>query len=487
MNHRVIPVLLIGFPSTPAFAQEAATAPPAQVAPRLTPCEVRGLSGDVRCGSVRVPEDRTKPEGRQIDIAVVVARATGADRAPDPFVLLAGGPGQAGTDMGPFATEAFSPVREQRDLVLIDARGTGRSNGLRCALMRRPEDLGAGTLYPVESVRFCRDSLSRISDLRQYTTASIADDLEAVRVAFGWPALNLYGTSYGSRLALAFLRRHESSVRSIVLKAVAPPTMIAPMDYAQDAEHAFALLERDCRVGAACARAYPSPRADLDTVLARARRGGTVALVPRAGGGADTVRVDRDAIAGALVGAMQSARTRAQIPALLHQAAGGQSAPLLALVIQYRKSIDAALYVGMHLSVSCGEDGRRLDLDRAHQDDGPTFLGGSRVRTLVEACAIWPRGPTTPRTFDPVRSGAPVLLVSGDLDPNTPPRHADEALKTLRNGRHIVLRGVAHGWTNVAGCGSGFVAAFVERASSAELDTTCADTSSAPPFLLPPP
>src|SRR4026208_198205 len=187
--------------------------------PPLAPCTVRGLSGEVLCGSVRVPEDPVKPAGRQIDIAVVIARAIGPGREPDPFVLLAGGPGQAGTEMGPFASEAFGAVRQQRDLVLIDARGTGRSNPLRCALLRRPEDFAAWTLYPPESVRRCRDTL-----------ACIAGALKA----FGWPQLNLYGTSYGTRLALEFLRRHESSVRSVVLKAVAPPSLIAPLNYAPD-------------------------------------------------------------------------------------------------------------------------------------------------------------------------------------------------------------------------------------------------------------
>lgn len=450
--------------------------------PPLTPCTVRGLSGEVLCGSVRVPEDPAKPAGRQIDIAVVIARAIGPGREPDPFVLLAGGPGQAGTEMGPFASEAFGAVRQQRDLVLLDARGTGRSNPLRCALLRRPEDFAAWTLYPPESVRRCRDSLAVIADLRQYTTANIADDLEAVRKAFGWPQLNLYGTSYGTRLALVFLRRHESSVRSVVLKAVAPPSLIAPMNYAQDAERAFGLLERDCRADPACFGAFPSLRADLDSVLARAGRGALRAAVPRGTGGTDTVPMHRDAIAGTLMGALQSARNRIQIPAALRAAAAGNPAPLLAMVLQYRSGIDAGLYIGMHLSVSCAEDARRLELPKAREDDGRTFLGSSRVRMLAEACADWPVGAPSREAFDPVRSRVPVLLVSGELDPNTPPRHAEAALRTLTNGRHVLLRGVAHGWTNVAACGSAFVAQFVTAASARGLDVACGETSSAPAF-----
>jgi pimeloyl-ACP methyl ester carboxylesterase len=453
--------------------------------PSLSPCQIRGLSGDVRCGTVLVPEDRAEPGRRQIPIAVVVARATSPDRVGDPFVLLAGGPGQAGTEMGPFATVAFSAVRRRRDLVLIDARGTGGSNPLRCALMRRPEDLGGGTLYPAESVRLCRDSLSSRADLRQYTTENIADDLEAVRLAFGWPALNLYGTSFGSRLALTYLRRHERSVRTMVLKAVAPPTVAFPMTYAADAEVAFRLLERDCSAEAPCTRAFPSVRADLDTVLARADRGDIRAEQPRPGGGVDSVSISRDAIAGTILGALQSVQDRSGIPAVLRQAASGRTGPLAAFVIRSRVAVDGILFSGMHLSVICSGDARRLDVARARStDDGKTFLGSARVRMVAEACSEWPVASPPPAVDRPVMSRVPVLLVSGELDPNLPPAMGDEALRTLPNGRHVVLRGVSHAWSNVERCGSDFVADFVARASIANLDVACATEPRAPAFVV---
>jgi pimeloyl-ACP methyl ester carboxylesterase len=455
-----------------------------QSTPPLAPCAVRGLTGDVRCGSVRVAEDPHKPGGPQIDLRVVVARATGADRAPDPLVLLAGGPGQAGTDMGEFATEAFSRVRVSRDIVLVDARGTGGSGALRCALMRRPADLVGSTIYPAASVRVCHDSLARTADLTRYTTADIADDLEVVRKALGYSRLNVYGTSYGTRLALTYLRRHPASVRTLVLKAVAPPTMVAPMNYAADAERAFGLLERDCKADSACARAFPSPRADLDTVLARAARGEIRAPVPNGAGGSDTLAVGRDAIAGSLMTLMQSVSQRALIPKALHDAAAGDTRALATVVIQTRRAVDAAIASGMHLSVSCADDGGRLDTAAAVRADAGTFLGPSRVRMLADACGAWPM-PHSAAAGAAVRATAPVLLVSGELDPNTPPRHAEEALRTLPNGRHVVLAGVAHGWSNVAECGAAFVADFIARASTAGLDLGCATVSSAPKFVVP--
>ena len=456
----------------------------AQSAVRLEPCSVRGLSGDVGCGIVRVPEDRAKSSGRQIDVRVVVARATGAQRvSTDAFVLLAGGPGQAGTEMGEFATQAFGKVREHRDIVLVDARGTGASNSLRCALMRRPSDFVGSTLYPPASLELCRDSLSRVADLTRYTTADIADDLDVVRQSLGYRQLNLYGTSYGSRLAFVYLRRHPSSVRAMVLKAVAPTTLIAPMNYAEDAERAFGLLVRDCRTDTTCVNAFPSPRADLDTVLARAARGAIKAAVPNRTGGIDTLVMSRDAIAGSMLTLMQSASQRAQLPGLLHQAAAGDANGLASIVLLVRRTLDAALSSGMHLSVSCSDDGGRLDLAAAERQDASTFLGASRVRMLADACREWRMPPADPQAGASVRSNAPVLLVSGELDPNTPPRHANLALRTLPNARHVVLAGVSHGWSGVETCGAQFVADFIARASVKDLDVSCATTSSAPPFV----
>lgn len=360
------------------------------------------------------------------------------------------------------------------------APATPTASPVRCYVMHRTSR--GRTLFPTAAVIHCRDSLSATADLSQYTTANIADDLEDVRRTLGWPALNLYGTSYGSRLAFVFLRRHPTSVRSVVLKAVAPPTLIAPMNYAIDAERALGLLIHDCAADAGCASAFPNPRADLDAVLSHAASG-RLQLVDQPNQ-STALPVSREILASLLMSTLQSTGSRAQLPLILRQAALGDTRQLAALVTQGRRALDRELFYGMHLSVVCGEDGRMMDMTAAQRDDGGTFLGSARVRMVIDACANWIVPPATPGAFDAVRADAPILLVSGELDPNTPPRHAEEALRTLPNGRHVVLRGVAHGWSNVAACGAAFVAEFVARASARELDLRCAEQSSAPPFVV---
>lgn len=382
--------------------------------------------------------------------------------------------------MGAFASEAFSKVREHRDLVLIDYRGTGGSAPLHCKLFRTSTQLGGPTLYPRESIRHCADSLSRHADLTQYTTSRIVEDLEHVKRRMRWPAVNLYGTSYGSRVAFEWMRRYPSSVRAAIVKAVAPPELAAPMNYARDGESAFGQLQADCRAQETCQSAFPAIRLDADSVLAHAGRG----LVRGVSSSGDTVTVQPEAIAGAIFAALQSASERAAVPALLASAVRGASLPLANAVIRVREQIDRVVAVGMHVSVMCSEVAR-LNVEEAEREARNTLFGATRVRNTVEACRAWPAFDAPARAWQRTPLAQPVLLVSGANDPNLPPIHAERMLSRLPRGRHVVLAGVAHGWWNVAECGAAFAAQFIARASARDLDVSCAARSSAPPLVVP--
>ncbi|MEW5917189.1 MAG: alpha/beta fold hydrolase [Gemmatimonadota bacterium] len=453
---------------------------------QLTACEVPGLTGDVRCGTVEVYENRAAQSGRRIALSVIVARATGPDRAPDPFFLFAGGPGQAPSGMIPFANDAFSLVRQRRDLVFADFRGTGRSAPLMCRLHRTPQDF-FGDFYPAAGVQFCRDSLGAHADLRQYTTNNIADDIDDVRAALGYDRIDIYGTSYGTRVAFVYMRRHPERVRAVVMKAIAPPDAHMPMGYARDAQRALELLVRDCSRDADCARLYPNFATEFDAVIAKARAGKLRAAWPNQFASAratlgDSVTIPADALTSTIMGFMQSVDTRAQLPLAIHRAAQGDASMLAQSIAQYRSLLSTGISMGMHLSVMCSEDTRWLDPAVAARDNATTFLGDARVRSQLGACRAWPRGDVRDDYDDPVRSAAPVLLVSGELDPNTPQRWGEQALKTLPNGRHVVLPLVGHNFSSVQTCGAQFVAAFIERANAREIDTSCAAGIRLPPF-----
>jgi len=454
---------------------------------QLTPCNIAGLSGDVRCGSVEVFENRPARSGRKIQLSVSVTRAIDADRASDPLFLFAGGPGQAASGMGDFANTAFSLVRKKRDLVFVDVRGTGKSAPLNCRFYRTASDF-FGAFYPEASVRFCGDSLGARADLRQYTTPIIADDIDDVRAALGYDRINIYGTSYGSRLAFVYLRQHPERVRAVVMKAIVPTNAHMPMGYAQDAEHALKLLARDCAADAECATRYQDFESEFRTVVERAKQGKLRAAWPAQPVIAgiqlgDSVTLGADALTATIMGFMQSVGSRASLPRAVHRAFLGDASELMQAILFYRTSLDGGqIAIGMHLSVMCSEDTRWLDARKAAHENSTTFLGDARVRAQIAACRNWPQGDPG-RDYDkPVRSNARVLLVSGELDPNTPARWGEEALRTLPNARHVILPLVAHSFSSVATCGAQFVADFIERASTRDLDLSCLSQIRLPPF-----
>ncbi len=245
--------------------------------PRLTleSCTIPGVEGEVRCGVHHVFENRQARTGRTIPLFIAVLPALEMPAAPDPLFVLAGGPGQAATSLAGFANTAFSGVRRNHDIVLVDLAGTGRSASLQCPMYRSARDL-VGDFYPSARVRACRDSLATHANLRRYTTSVLMDDLDEVRAALGYDRINIYGTSYGTRAALVYVRQHGDRVRAIVLKAVAPPTMRGTMHYARDTERSLEQLFQACAADSACSAAFPQLERGFREVLARADSGDLV-------------------------------------------------------------------------------------------------------------------------------------------------------------------------------------------------------------------
>ena len=197
----------------------------------LADCRLPKLPVAAQCGTFEVPENRDRPDGRKITLAIAVLPANTLNPRADPLFILAGGPGQAASYLGPFAA-SLTGVRKDRDIVLVDQRGTGRSSPLTCAAFK-PDDSpeAALELDPVPKAAACAKELAAQGvDAAQYTTAAWVADLDAARAALGYERINLWGGSYGTRAALEYLRRHPSRVRSVVLDGVATPAMKVSLD-----------------------------------------------------------------------------------------------------------------------------------------------------------------------------------------------------------------------------------------------------------------
>ena len=433
------------------------------MAAALEPCHLPHFPERVECGTLQVPEDRAKPAGRSITIHFARLKASAKPAAPDPLLVLAGGPGQAAMDYGPLLASAFREARKRRDILLVDQRGTGRSTPLRCPM---PEEaIAQGDTAAVQtSLRACLVGLE--ADPRHFHTEAALADFEDLRRALGYRQFSLWGGSYGTRTALLYARRYPGSVRGMVLDSVAPPNARILLS----SRHAQAALERllaDCAADGGCARAFPNLARELDAVLA------LPALGPHQAG----------AVPQLLRGAMYSAQHASVLPFAIHAAANGRPQPLLALYDALAGwSLDGMTF-GQTLSVLCAEEAPFLDAAAMRRDAAGSRFGEAYARGWRDWCAAWPAARPDAALTRAVVSDVPTLLLAGGLDPVTPPENAHLAARTLRHSRVLVAAGAGHTFSG-AGCAPRLIAAFLEHADPAAVDGACLAAIRRPPFVL---
>jgi pimeloyl-ACP methyl ester carboxylesterase len=451
----------------------------------LTPCSIEGVEGSVSCGTLQVWENRASKVGRKIPLNFVVLRALSPHPLPDPLFTFAGGPGQAEAADAKDNAERFAAIRQERDIVMIDQRGTGRSNPLNCSFGNRADLVQvflAGNL-PLERVRDCRKQLEKKADLRFYTTPIAMDDADEVRRRLGYGKINLYGGSYGSRAALVYMARHPKQVRTATLRAIFPLSLRNPLHSPRDAQHSLERLFADCAADPACSASYPTLPQDLDAVLANlAAKPATLSLKSVKTTESEDVVITRDVFAGIVRRMLYHPRTQANLPLVVRGALAKDYAALQPLVAQ-ASSIEQAFSMGMFLSVTCAEDTpliRPGDVERA---TAGTMVGKAMVRSTVDACEIWPRGKLPKDYHQPVRSHAPVLLFSGALDPMTPAHYGSQVARTLPKARHLVMEGVAH--SPFPPCAIGIMTQLIITGSTSVLETSCTAELRRPPFKMP--
>lgn len=436
-----------------------------------------------RCSRLEVAEDRTRADGRRIELAIAWIASTARRPAADPVFMLAGGPGQSALEAYPVASAAFREVLRRRHVVLVDQRGTGRSHPLECpATIEETSGVAAPLPDAAAAQAMARSCLAEIRDAdpRRYTTSDYVADLEDVRAALGVETVDLVGVSYGTRVGLEYLRRHPQRVRAAVFDSVVPPTLPLGAEHARNLEQAvdaqFARCERDD----ACRQRFGSPRARLDAVLAQLRER------PRRVTYRDPVTNERrddeltaEAVASVVRVHAYAPQLFAMLPMLLDAAADGRFDTLMAHARMVEQLVGEQISLPLQMSVMCPEDASLLRPDPADRD---TLLGTQFVEFLKAQCEVWPRGSVPADFHEPVRAGRPVLLLAGEFDPVTPPRYATLVASQLGNARAVELRGQGHSVLGVS-CVPRLLGEFLERPEPANLDTSCLDALGyAPPF-----
>ena len=459
----------------------------AQAAP-LSACWLKGVEHEARCGHVRRPLDPARADGKTIDVHFAVLPALARNKRPDPVVFLAGGPGQSAISLAGPLSQLLARFGNRRDIVLVDQRGTGRSAPLFC-----DDDAATAPLRdsadPQRQAQRALQCLRRLQalphgDLRFYATHIATGDLEAVRQALGAQRWNLIGASYGTRAALDYLRQHPQHVRRMVLDGVAPADMVLPEAAAPDAQAAFDALLADCEADAGCAARHPGLRADWQALLGRLPF--AVALNHPLTGRPESLELTRDMLLGMVRTALYSPALAAGLPAAVQAAVAGNLTPLLGLSSALPAGRgDEALAQGMHFSVVCSED-----MPRASVSASPATDFGAGLAPLYQhVCAAWPRADVPDAFYDIPLAPLAVLLLSGGIDPATPPRHAARVARSLgAKARHEVVPNAGHGLLSLP-CLRDVVFRFVDADSDAaalQVDAACARAIPRPPPFQPP-
>lgn len=450
----------------------------------LSPCEVEG-GHPAWCGTYDVWEDRAARAGRRIGLKVIVLPALGERPAPDAFVYLIGGPGAPATRAAR-GMAGWEAVRRDRDILLVDQRGTGGSNALSCGPVDRDRPLQEFFLemFPEGYVDRCLARVREHADPRLYTTPIAADDLDEVREALGYEQLNLFGGSYGTRAALIYLRRHAAHVRTAILEGVAPTDMKNPLPFARALERGVQATIAACAAEPACTAAYPDLAGDWRRVTRMLEPGHVRAAVtdPRTGKQVE-ITIPRGIVADGIRHILYTVRDAARLPAMLHAAAAGDFSPFVAEEVEQSLGFADLLSYGMFLTVTCAEDVQFITEEDIARETRGTFLGDYRIREQQAACARWPRAGIGREYLEPVRVPTPVLIISGEVDTATPWEGGEAVARQLPGATHLLVPNQSHGSANPS-CTNRIVLEFLRAGTMEGIDTSCVAETKRPPFAV---
>ncbi|MBB6096401.1 pimeloyl-ACP methyl ester carboxylesterase [Povalibacter uvarum] len=425
----------------------------------------------VRCGTVRVPENYDRPKDRQIDLHVLVLDPLDGSTTKTAQYDLEGGPGGSSATFVDFYARDGASYRAHRTIVLADMRGTGKSHGLYCPRIDAEQNASPyAPMYPPALVSECRQQLEETADLASYSTRNAARDIDEVRRALGYEQLDLFGISYGTMLAMRYIKDFPKSVRSAVLLGTVPADRTPPRFHALVADSALGQLFGDCRRDDACSVAFKTPDADLEQALERLN--------------APDAPVSSEVFMEKLRTLMYSPGGARRVPFVVNRAAQGDLQPFLEAT---RPTQGPHFAEGLYLSMTCAETFAAIDTSAAITASAPTRFGAYRLRRQQEACREWAPARKDPDAFTTPSFDGPVLMISGRLDPVSPPDWAESMTKIYRNSRHFVIHEGAHivdGLSNLDTCFDPLVLAFLEQ-PTANIDASCLRNMKAPVWRVP--
>jgi len=440
----------------------------------LESCHIKGIKEQVKCGTLSVPENYQAPKVNAIDINLVVLPSLDRTSEAVPLMFLAGGPGQAATELAAHIRQTFSQIRKQRDIILVDQRGTGKSNALIC----EEANLDTQNVYTAIEADLTREQVSSCltefhQDLSQYNTENAIRDFDAVRAALGHQQINLYGGSYGTRAGLVYMRMFPGNIRGVILDSVGPIEVPIGL-FGLSGTRSFDLLVEHCMQEAACQKAFPELKADFQKVFEGLKQSPveTTIVHPRLGTPV-TFKIDVQKFVSTIQMQLYQMQMRTMVPLVISEAAKGNYLPLAGLAAMNDKDIpQGGVYSGVLLNIVCNEDFPRITLEQWSIDAKNDYSQNVIHRALRFVCPLWPKYRPSEDFYQPITNDIPTLILSGNLDPVTPPSNGEKPDATLPNSKHIVVEYAAHIVASTE-CGVSLVDQFLKNLSFDDVDESC--------------
>lgn len=438
----------------------------------LEPCfigaEGSGISTKAHCGKLAVPENRQQPN-QTINLNIAIIKSTSSEKLDDPLLLLAGGPGQGAVETFAGLVKGIKTMFPLRDIVMVDQRGTGDSNPLRCEI--EPDDFEALSDMSSDAWKDwtvdCHKSLN--ADTRFYTTTDAIHDLEAVKEALGIKQWNLYGGSYGTRKALTYMKMFPDSIRAVVLDAVVPQEQALGVEHEANLRSTLTRIFHLCEKNEACQTAFGDAEQQMWKFLEKLKEEPLrLRLQNPSSGEFEDMLMTRDYAVIALRMFAYSPETMGLIPLMVSLANHGQPETMAAQAFMMMENLNQGLNNALELSVSCAEDVPFMPKNTNTQD---SLFGDNLFELMHARCELWDSVAVDSTFKEPVVSDIPTLLLSGEYDPVTPPKNAEQVMKTLSHSQHLVAKGQGH-IVGTRGCMPKIIAAFIKDPNK-ELDTAC--------------
>ena len=450
----------------------------------LSPCHVEGVKEELRCGVYNVFENRRTRTGRKLPLKIILIHARQPHPDQGPIFYMAGGPGEAATELADLVLGWGDA--DEHDVVLVDERGTGDGHRLDCKSPESDDNLERYLNGPFDSevARACREELQKKFDLSQYTTPNFVDDIDEIRAAMGYDKINLNGGSFGTYAAQIYMRRHREHARSAYLTSLVTLTNRVPLYHAEAAQLGLDQLFKDCDQDAACHAAYPRFRENFTAVLNKVREAPVATWVKHPVTGARTdIHLTERAFADAVRTMMYRSRKARELPFLIEQALAGDFSPFAEAALRSSRDIYSGGRMGLHYCITCNEFVRRIHPEEIEPATRESFLGSWRVRDQMAACKEWPKTDLPADYFEPFSLETPAVLVSGATDSASPPKWGEVVKSYMPNAIHVVVPGDAHTPENE--CTRSIRHELFRTGTTHGLDTSCMTKVQRAPFKLP--